>query len=156
MPANPTPAEGVVVPLEPTEAMIDAGLVAYEEPSEDEVTDVIALYLAMLAARPAAPTQSAAQTGEVVKELVADLDRRADACHDLNKPGLHQREAMRLHGKEAAYRNASRLVHAALSQPETGRYDMPTRQAGIRERARMNMAAGDLFSRPTTQEGPNP
>lgn len=67
MPANPTPAEGVVVPLEPTEAMIDAGLVAYEEPSEDEVTDVIALYRAMLSARPAAPTQSAAQTGEACR-----------------------------------------------------------------------------------------
>ena len=62
MPANPTPAEGVVVPLEPTPEMVEAGYL-----NSDALTaeDVVGFWTAMLAARPAAPTQSAAQTGEV-------------------------------------------------------------------------------------------
>lgn len=44
----------------------------------------------------------------------------------------------------------------ALCQRCHNRYDMPMRKAGIKERARMNLAAGDLFATPTTQEGPKP
>lgn len=123
MPANPTPAEGVVVPLEPMPEMLAAFWrqknTGSQVPGEtgDDRSDYAA-YRAMLAARPAAPTQSAAQTGEVFDELADDLYRRADACHDLMKPGLSTRDAMRLHGKEAAYRHAAHLVRAALSQPE--------------------------------------
>lgn len=119
MPSNPTPAEGVVVPLEATMTMQNAawGALAKQGFAIEDV-EVQPIYLAMLAARPAAPTQSAAQTGEVFDELATDLHRRADACHDLMKPGLSTRDTMRLHGKEAAYRHAAHLVRAALSQPE--------------------------------------
>ena len=72
MPANPTPAEGVVVPIYPTEAMLDAAhgvpVMTFEgKPVYTTSREAEAIYLAMLAARPAAPTQSAAQTGEVEK-----------------------------------------------------------------------------------------
>lgn len=46
-------------------------------------------------------------------ELAADFERRADACHDLNKSDKEQRDRMRLHGKEAAYRHAMVLARAA-------------------------------------------
>lgn len=46
-------------------------------------------------------------------DLAADFERRADACHDLNTPGWEQRDRMRLHGKEAAYRHAMMLARAA-------------------------------------------
>ena len=58
------------------------------------------------------------------EELVAYLYRRADACHDLMKPGLSTRDAMRLHGKEAAYRHAAHLVNAALSPASLARTPM--------------------------------
>ena len=81
MPANPTPAEGVVVPLE--DHGIVGPLACLEEiaegawPGEDAVERIqrfAAVELsAALAARPAAPTQSAAQTGEVLKARVDTL-----------------------------------------------------------------------------------
>ena len=46
-------------------------------------------------------------------ELADDFERRADACHDLNKSDKEQRDRMRLHGKEAAYRHAMVLARAA-------------------------------------------
>ena len=70
MPANPTPAEGVVVPLEPMPEMLAAFWrqknTGSQVPGEtgDDRSDYAA-YRAMLAARPVATTQSAAQTGEV-------------------------------------------------------------------------------------------
>ena len=78
MPANPTPAEGVVVPIYPTEAMLDAAhgvpVMTFEgKPVYTTSREAEAIYLAMLAARPAAPTQSAAQTGEV-ERLKAALE----------------------------------------------------------------------------------
>ena len=74
MPANPTPAEGVVVPIYPTEAMLDAAhgvpVMTFEgKPVYTTSREAEAIYLAMLAARPSAPTQSAAQTGEVECEV---------------------------------------------------------------------------------------
>ena len=81
MPADPTPAEGVVVPLEPTPEMVEAGWRAKGGSHEGRPVwkctvdvQVALIYLAMLAARPAAPTQSAAQTGEV-ERLRAALER---------------------------------------------------------------------------------
>ena len=75
MPANPTPAEGVVVPIYPTEAMLDAAhgvpVMTFEgKPVYTTSREAEAIYLAMLAARPSAPTQSAAQTGEVDATLI--------------------------------------------------------------------------------------
>lgn len=74
MPANPTPAEGVVVPVEPTPEMVEAGWRAKGGSHEGRPVwkctvdvQVALIYLAMLAARPAAPTQSAAQTGEACR-----------------------------------------------------------------------------------------
>lgn len=46
-------------------------------------------------------------------ELADDFERRADACHELNKSDKEQRDRMRLHGKEAAYRHAMVLARAA-------------------------------------------
>ena len=79
MPADPPPAEGVVVPIYPTEAMLDAAhgvpVMTFEgKPVYTTSREAEAIYLAMLAARPAAPTQSAAQTGEV-ERLRAALER---------------------------------------------------------------------------------
>lgn len=51
-------------------------------------------------------------------ELADDFERRADACHDLNKSRLEQRDRMRLHGKEAAYRHAMMLARAAQMDGE--------------------------------------
>ena len=73
MPADPTPAEVVIVPAEPTPEMVEAGWRAKGGSHEGRPVwkctvdvQVALIYLAMLAARPAAPTQSAAQTGEVL------------------------------------------------------------------------------------------
>ena len=84
MPSNPTPAEGVVVPLEPMPEMLAAFWrqknTGSQVPGEtgDDRSDYAA-YRAMLAARPAAPTQSAAQTGEtsVIRvDPAAERERR--------------------------------------------------------------------------------
>lgn len=63
-----------MVPLEPTPEMVEAGWRAKGGSHEGRPVwkctvdvQVALIYLAMLAARPAAPTQSAAQTGEVEK-----------------------------------------------------------------------------------------
>ena len=94
MPANPTPAEGVVAPLDPdfAEALIEK---LTEIATRDDLkgrhvvfnTEVrsIATIVGVaakvigrpLAARPAAPPQSAAQTGEV-ERLRAALERIQD------------------------------------------------------------------------------
>ena len=65
--------EVVIVPAEPTPEMVEAGWRAAGDSHEGRpvwkcTVDVQAtlIYRAMLAARPAAPTQSAAQTGEVL------------------------------------------------------------------------------------------
>ena len=69
MPSNPTPAEGVVVPVEPTEEMLIAGAAAVRDfySAKGPYARTRAMWTAMLAARPAAPTQSAAQTGEACR-----------------------------------------------------------------------------------------
>lgn len=72
MPANPTPAEGVVVPLEATDAMMDAMFDAARQRERHMdggvgYVQLRAAWEAALAARPAAPTQSAAQTGEACR-----------------------------------------------------------------------------------------
>ena len=74
MPANPTPAEGVVVPLEATMTMQNAawGALAKQGFAIEDV-EVQPIWQAMLTARPAAPTQGAAQTGEVLKARVDTL-----------------------------------------------------------------------------------
>ena len=87
MPANPTPAEGVVVPIYPTEAMLDAAhgvpVMTFEgKPVYTTSREAEAIYLAMLAARPAASTQSAAQTGEV-ERLRAALEQIANPPYGL-------------------------------------------------------------------------
>lgn len=83
MPANPTPAEGAVVPLELLQRahtfIEDCAFNGELQPTADsenpcELATDLAAYIA---ARPAAPTQSAAQTGEVETEatdLVARLN----------------------------------------------------------------------------------
>ena len=72
MPVNPTPAEGVVVPrdllpiLEQIKMLSDPN--KHIEPSRqalDAIWGMAHTLETALAARPAAPTQSAAQTGEV-------------------------------------------------------------------------------------------
>ena len=57
MPANPTPAERVVVPIYPTEAMLDAAhgvpVMTFEgKPVYTTSREAEAIYLAMLAAPP--------------------------------------------------------------------------------------------------------
>ena len=107
MPANPTPAEGVVVPLEPTEAMLEAGYL-----NSDALTaeDVVGFWSAMLAARPAAPTQSAAQTGEV-ERLRDALENTAARWLALDTDETE--EAVRGYARKSV-----REIKDALSQPE--------------------------------------
>ena len=132
MPVNPTPAEGVVVPLEPTDAMLMAarGLIMslsfgvpnyrtslanvarsgfYGEHWQHILTDeerqmtgpitkgqrAELIYRAMIAARPAAPTQSAAQTGEVTRDWLVSVIQQHTFAQD-----------------------AADMILAALSQPE--------------------------------------
>ena len=87
MPANPTPAGGVVVPLEPTPEMVEAGWRAKGGSHEGRPVwkctvdvQVALIYLAMLAARPAAPTQSAAQTGNTRRTIIVDGLSLVDYC----------------------------------------------------------------------------
>lgn len=106
MPADPTPAEGVVVPLEPMPEMLAAFWrqknTGSQVPGEtgDDRSDYAA-YRAMLAARPAAPTQSAAQTGEV--ERLRDALVQADLTIR-SFPGADQSHVA--------------FIREALSQPE--------------------------------------
>lgn len=79
MPANPTPAEVVVVPLEPTEEITVALNKWCDDPSMHG-DDIYRAFIA-LAARPAAPTQSAAQTGEVDEAAIGrDFLRAMEAA----------------------------------------------------------------------------
>lgn len=97
MPADPTPAEGVVVPLDPdfAEALIEK---LTEIATRDDLkgrhvvfnTEVrsIATIVGVaakvigrpLAARPAAPTQSAAQTGNTRRTIIVDGLSLVDYC----------------------------------------------------------------------------
>ena len=131
MPANPTPAEGVVAPLDPdfAEALIEK---LTEIATRDDLkgrhvvfnTEVrsIATIVGVaakvigrpLAARPAAPTQSAAQTGEVedwrlVRQLVEMMDEWSSSLALRTNDGA----CTGFPDHEAALRRI-----AALSQPE--------------------------------------
>lgn len=117
MPANPTPAEGVVAPIYPTEAMLDAAhevpVMTFEgEPVYTTSREAEAIYLAMLAARPAAPTQSAAQTGEVERLRYA-LENTAARWLALDTDETE--EAVRGYARKSV-----REIKAALSQREPG------------------------------------
>ena len=109
MPSNPTPAEGVVVPLDPdfAEALIEK---LTEIATRDDLkgrhvvfnTEVrsIATIVGVaakvigrpLAARPAAPTQSAAQTGEVdailIEAQAAEIEGLRKALERINTTRL--------------------------------------------------------------------
>jgi len=131
MPANPTPAEGVVAPLDPdfAEALIEK---LTEIATRDDLkgrhvvfnTEVrsIATIVGVaakvigrpLAARPAAPTQSAAQTGEeedwrLVRQLVEMMDEWSSSLALRTNDGA----CTGFPDHEAALRRI-----AALSQPE--------------------------------------
>ena len=73
MPANPTPAEGVVVPrdllpiLEQIKMLSDPKHIEPSRQALDAIWGMAHTLETALAARPAATTQSAAQTGEVGK-----------------------------------------------------------------------------------------
>lgn len=101
MPSNPTPAEGVVVPVEPTEEMLIAGAAAVRDfySAKGPYARTRAMWTAMLAARPAAPTQSAAQTGEV-ERLRAALEQIANPPYGLG------------------FNKLRGIARKALSQPE--------------------------------------
>lgn len=111
MPADPTPAEGVVVPEVPTREMLAAGQEAWLDSAGADPSEEV--YRAMLAARPAAPTQSAAQTGEVLKARVDTLVNilAPDQGESLSE------ERRRLFAIASAIQSDLR----ALSQPEAGR-----------------------------------
>ena len=122
MPVNPTPAEGVVVPLEATDAMMDAMFDAARQRERHMdggvgYVQLRAAWEAALAARPAAPTQSAAQTGEVdLPPISLDGPHKPDG----NRLWLsRQLLDSRLTAEEAysivAY---SPSIQDALSQPE--------------------------------------
>ena len=114
MPANPTPAEGVVVvPVEPTEAMKEAYFETVKRLGFNGCINASTAWEAMLAARPAAPTQSAAQTGEVLKARVDTLVNilAPDQGESLSE------ERRRLFAIASAIQSDLR----ALSQPEAGR-----------------------------------
>lgn len=106
MPSNPTPDEGAVVPLEPTEAMVSAGSAAASQ-CGGWIGDgrLIRAYRAMLASRPAAPTQSATQTREV-ERLRAALERIQDWLRYEVPVGTRSATVMLT------------VVNNALSQPE--------------------------------------
>ena len=119
MPANPTPAEGVVVPLELLQRahtfIEDCAFNGELQPTADsenpcELATDLAAYIA---ARPAAPTQSAAQTGEVLKARVDTLVNilAPDQGESLSE------ERRRLFAIASAIQSDLR----ALSQPEAGR-----------------------------------
>ena len=121
MPANPTPAEGVVVPLEPMPEMLAAFWrqknTGSQVPGEtgDDRSDYAA-YRAMLAARPVATTQSAAQTGEeedwrLVRQLVEMMDEWSSSLALRTNDGA----CTGFPDHEAALRRI-----AALSQREPG------------------------------------
>lgn len=104
MPANPTPAEGVVVPLEATDAMMDAMFDAARQRERHMdggvgYVQLRAAWEAALAARPAAPTQSAAQTGEV-ERLRAALEQIANPPYGIG------------------FNKLRRIALKALSRPE--------------------------------------
>lgn len=111
MPANPTPAEEVVVPLEPTDAMWAAGERAFDrDPDIHHETVIANIWSAMLAARPAAPTQSAAQTGEV-ERLRDALENTAARWLALDTDETE--EAVRGYARKSV-----REIKDALSRPE--------------------------------------
>lgn len=115
MPVNPTPAEGVVVPLEATDAMMDAMFDAArqrERHMDGEVgyVQLRAAWEAALAARPAAPTQSAAQTGEV-ERLRDALENTAARWLALDTDETE--EAVRGYARKSV-----REIKDALSRPE--------------------------------------
>ena len=92
MPSNPTPAEGVVVPLELLQRahtfIEDCAFNGELQPTADsenpcELATDLAAYIA---ARPAAPTQSAAQTGEVDPEVI---ERLIEVMCDCQCEGSH-------------------------------------------------------------------
>ena len=116
--------EVVIVPAEPTPEMVEAGWRAAGDSHEGRpvwkcTVDVQAtlIYRAMLAARPAAPTQSAAQTGEeedwrLVRQLVEMMDEWSSSLALRTNDGA----CTGFPDHEAALRRI-----AALSQPEAGR-----------------------------------
>ena len=94
--------EVVIVPAEPTPEMVEAGWRAKGGSHEGRPVwkctvdvQVALIYLAMLAARPAAPTQSAAQTGEVTRDWLVSVIQQHTFAQD-----------------------AADMILAALSQPE--------------------------------------
>lgn len=95
----------VTVPIDPTPEMLRAAF---------HSETLIEAWTAMLAARPAAPTQSAAQTGEVdsAKACGDRMVRVADALMPWlkNYPPSTRRER--------AIEAANAAISAALSQPE--------------------------------------
>lgn len=118
MPANPTPAEGVVVPLELLQRahtfIEDCAFNGELQPTADsenpcELATDLAAYIA---ARPAAPTQSAAQTGEVERLRYA-LENTAARWLALDTDETE--EAVRGYARKSV-----REIKAALSQREPG------------------------------------
>lgn len=144
MPANPTPAEGVVVPIYPTEAMLDAAhevpVMTFEgEPVYTTSREAEAIYLAMLAARPAAPTQSAAQTGEEAATLI-------------------EAQAAEIEGLRKAVEEA--VTAAMWSEKALERYDnalgLDVDEAALIALSKCKDFVERYDTHPTTQEGPNP
>ena len=109
MPANPTPAEGVVVPdVAEMHALLEANRTLPDEARPIRVGYEYAAYQLMqsvIAARPVATTQSAAQTGEV--ERLRDALERVQYWLRYEVPiGTRSATAMLT------------VVNKALSQPE--------------------------------------
>lgn len=111
-----SPEPVVVVPREPTEAMIAAGSQAASQ-CGGWIGDgrLVRAYRAMISAAPASP-DPLLEEAVGLADLADDFERRADACHSLIKPDLEPRDRMRLHGKEAAYRHAMMLTRAFLAK----------------------------------------
>lgn len=78
MPSNPTPAEGVVVPVEPTEEMLIAGAAAVRDfySAKGPYARTRAMWSAMLAACPAA-------LAEAHSARMEELKRERDEAREL-------------------------------------------------------------------------
>ena len=116
MPANLTPAEGVVVPrdllpiLEQIKMLSDPKHIEPSRQALDAIWGMAHTLETALAARPAAPTQSAAQTGEV-ERLRDALENTAARWLALDTDETE--EAVRGYARKSV-----REIKDALSRPE--------------------------------------
>ena len=129
MPANLTPAEGVVVPrdllpiLEQIKMLSDPKHIEPSRQALDAIWGMAHTLETALAARPAAPTQSAAQTGEVETEATDLVARLNNAWVETVSPSpegfRRSMVANVLNEARAAIQAQATLIEAQAAEIET-------------------------------------